>query len=450
MLLRRRLFTTLILLALPLAGIAVGQTQDDSGDEPDMLLRYPKATGLQDPIARLQQRLDSGEARLEWHERHGYLRSVLHELGIQPSSQILVFSKSSLQSRFISPRTPRAVYFNDEASVGWVNDPGGVEGSVLEITTTDPKWGSIFYTLDQTKTERPRFVRQTDSCINCHGAGWTKNVPGILVRSFFTRADGRPEFGAGMFTITHESPLEKRWGGWYVTGTHGSQRHMGNTFVTGSADDIQIDREVGANRTSLAGLVDTAPYLSPHSDIVALMVLEHQTLVHNLITRLQYLTEDALRDERRMNAFEKRPLAERRPATVRRIESAADPLVRALLFVNEAPLTAPVAGTSAFAKEFAAEQPNPRDARGRSLRDLDLNKRLLRYPCSYLIYSKAFDALPAPARTHVYERIAAVLTGTDKSPDFAHLSGDDRAAIRAILRETRPEYAQIDGVIMKP
>jgi hypothetical protein len=115
---------------------------------------------------------------------------------------------------------------------------------------------------------------------------------------------------------------------------------------------------------------------------------------------------------------------------------SAEQLIRYLLFASEAKLDGPVDGGSGYAAQFSAR--GPRDSRGRSLRDFDLNTRIFRYPCSYLIYSEAFDAIPEPAKTYVYHRLFEVLTGRDQSPDFASLSAGDRRAIFEILTATKP------------
>ena len=110
-----------------------------------------------------------------------------------------------------------------------------------------------------------------------------------------------------------------------------------------------------------------------------------------------------------------------------------------MLFADEPPLPAPVKGTSGFAERFSAE--GPKDAKGRSLRQLDLQTRLLRYPCSYMIYSDAFGALPAPMRAAVYARLADVLSGNDRDPRYARLSAADRRAVLDILRATKPDWS---------
>jgi hypothetical protein len=126
-------------------------------------------------------------------------------------------------------------------------------------------------------------------------------------------------------------------------------------------------------------------------------------------------------------------------STKSRIKSAGEPLVEYLLFSGEAKLIAPIRGTSGFAEQFA--QRGPRDRRSRSLRDLDLQTRLFKYPCSYLVYSPSFAALPYEVKNYVLRRMHEVLNGQDSSSKFAHLSAADRAAIREILDETLPEWS---------
>lgn len=390
---------------------------------------YLKAP-VHDPVARLQEKLDSGEAILQYDGERGYLPAVLEQLGISPASQTLVFSKTSFQRQRISPSKPRAVYFNDETYIGFVQ-----KGEVLEVSTVDPQQGAIFYTLSQQTVEKPTFMRQTHDCLQCHSSSKTEEVPGHLVRSVYPDAGGQPVFSAGTFTTTHASPLRDRWGGWYVTGEHGQQTHMGNVTVTDRQRPENLDRSAGANRTRLEDLISTAPYLSPTSDIVALMVLEHQTKMHNLITAANYHARLALHYEAGLNKALNRPADSISPSTAQRIKSPAEKLVKYLLFCEESPLTEQVKGSSTYAAEFSSR--GPRDSRGRSLRDFDLTRRMFKYPCSYEIYSEAFDQLPPLAKQHVYQRLREVLSGEDQSSDFAHLSPEDRRAIYEILLETK-------------
>ena len=378
------------------------------------LLTIPASGFASDPIADLELKIGRGEIKLEFDAQHGYLASLLKNLEVPVSSQTLVFSKTSLQAELISPKTPRALYFSDDVYVAWVQG-----ASLIEIISVDPKKGSTFYVLRQEQAERPRFERSTGhECSVCHYVheAAPKFVPRLLVSSVVPDAAGNVE-GAFPLPTNDQSPMKERWGGWYVTGTHGDQKHLGNTALKTPASAFnEIPASALANSfnvTDLRGRFDTTRYLSPHSDIVALMVLSHQAEVQNLIALASAKTA----------------------ATPKEI---GEPLVKALLFAGAAPLTGPIKGTSNFAAEFAGQ--GPRDGRGRSLRDFDLNTRLFRYPLSYLIYSKPFDEMPEDVKAYVYRRLREVLAGTDKSPDFAHLSAQDRTAILEILRETKPDF----------
>jgi hypothetical protein len=382
-------------------------------------------------ITRLQQRIETGGVHLARDESFGYLRALLHDLRVPVSSQTLVFSKTSFQRDRITPRTPRAVYFGDDAYVGFCRD-----GEVLEVAAVDPRLGTVFYTLEQKPAEKPRFARQNDACLICHASSFNQGLPGHLIRSVYPDAGGLPMLSLGSHRIDHTSPLEQRWGGWYVTGTSGRQNHLGNMILEAEPPPGPIDNAAGRNVTDLRKRFDTSAYLSPHSDLVALMVLEHQTEMHNRIGRAALQTRLALYEEADMNKALGRPTDFRSETTERRIAAAGEPLVQYLLFSGEAKLSDAIQGTSDFAREFAAQ--GPRDGRGRSLRDLDLKRRLLRYPCSYLIYTAAFDALPGPVKDYVLRRTWEVLCGKDTSPEFAHLSPEDRKAVLEILHDTKP------------
>ncbi|MEQ8791483.1 MAG: hypothetical protein RIC55_34790 [Pirellulaceae bacterium] len=426
------------LLVLTLSSLATGSVFGQLDyDRPPIL--YSTAE-VHDPVARLQTRLDRGEAKLEFDGPGGYLKSLLKELAVPESSQMLVFSKTSFQQRLISPRTPRALYFNDDVYVGFVQN-----GDVLELSSMDPQQGAIFYTLRQDDDGSPRFVRDRGNCLTCHASSRTQEVPGHVVRSVYPSLSGLPHFGSGTFRTNHTSPLSQRWGGWYVTGTHGKQRHMGNVVSRDRDRPEILDVEAGANRATLEDLFDTDPYLTGHSDIVALMVLEHQTEMHNRITHAGFSARIALQQSASMNEILERPADYLSESTERRLDNAAEKVVGYLLFQEEAELTDPIRGTSGFAEEFAAR--GPFDRQGRSLRQFDLRRRLFKHPCSYLIYSAEFDALPPPIKDRVHRRLWEVLTGQDSSDEFAHLAASDRRAILEILRDTKkelPEYWRSD------
>lgn len=413
--------------AVPCLGIPIARAADE-------FERAPIEYSLSAPanrISRLQARLDRGEVKLPHEEVHGYLPAVLDALGVPIESQMLVFSKTSFQQRRISPRTPRAIYFSEDVYVGYCD-----AGDVLEVSAADPQLGTVFYTLDQQVTDKPRFQRQVDNCLICHNSSRTEGIPGHLVRSLFVDSSGQPIFSAGGRMVDHTTPLAERWGGWYVTGKHGSQPHLGNLVIRGKDVPRAVDNSQGQNVIELQDRTDIERYLSPHSDIVALMVLEHQTFTHNRLTKANFAARQALHYEATMNRALGNPAGTRLDSTRRRIESAGDELVDALLMVGEAKLTAPISGTSGYAETFARS--GLRDAQGRSLRDLDLAGRLLKYPCSYLIYSPSFDGLPNEMRDYVWQRLWQVLSLEDHAERFAHLSHADRQAIVEILRDTKP------------
>jgi hypothetical protein len=376
--------------------------------------------------------LESGKAELKYDEEFGYLRSVLAALDVPESSQMLVYSKTSLQRDHIAPKTPRALYFNDDVYVGYSHS-----GEILELAVADPKLGAVFYSVEQSQQDVPRFKRRGDTCLICHNSSHTQGVPGFLVRSVFADQRGYPILSEGSFRIDHTSPLEQRWGGWYVTGTHGDQKHLGNMIFQKRTAREQAQNPTGLNVVDLRDRFDTDEYLTPHSDIVALMVLEHQTQAHNFIARAGLLTRMALRHEAMLNRELGEPEGHRWDSTTSRIKNAGEPLVEYLLFCDEAELTGPIKGTTTFAEEFARR--GPRDDRGRSLRDLDLTRRMFKYPCSYTIYTDGFDALPPEAKEYVYGRLWEILSGQDKSDQFAHLTADDRRAILEILAATKDD-----------
>lgn len=397
-------------------------------DEP---IRYSNSVP-DNRVTRLQQQLNDQTKQLAHDDRQGYLAALLREWEIPVSSQVLVFSQTSIQRPKISPPRPRAVYFTDDAYVGFVQD------GLLEIAVADPQLGVVFYTLDNTRaTGVPQFRRGLNECLTCHGALKTRNVPGVQVRSLFVDEHGEPIVGLGTFRVNHSTPLENRWGGWYVTGTLGAQRHFGNLIAPKTKKRSEIDNTPNTNLTDLSSRVDLKPYLSPHSDLVALLVLEHQVDAQNLLTRANFECRQASYEQQRAVAAGDDQESAKKQADSR-IAAAGEELVRYLLFCGEASLTSTLHGTSTFHTDFVAR--GPRDHHGRSLREFDLERRIFRYPCSYEVYSDSFRTLPPPVRDYVRRRFSEVLYEQDKSPEFAHLSSADRRAIREILAETLPSF----------
>lgn len=391
-------------------------------------------TPVHDPCAQLAIKVESGEVELDYDNRYGYLKSVLKELNVPVSSQTLVFTKTSLQLHRISPRFPRSLYFNDDVYVGYCQ-----RGEVIEIAATDAKQGATFYTLEQSADGKPTFVRDKGNCLSCHSSSRTQNVPGYLVRSVFSDGAGRPKLGSGTFTTDHTSMFHDRWGGWYVTGNHGDMRHMGNTCCIG--DENTFDREPGANLSDLKNLFNTNIYLSPYSDIVALMVLEHQTQMHNALAAANYETRQALHQSFQMNDLLDRPKGHVSESAQRRVNASADRVLKYLLMCDEFQLENAVSGSTTFAQEFMDR--GRKDSIGRSLRDFDLQTRMFKYPCSYLIYSDAFDGMPDEVRLLVLAKLKDILEGRDQSIDYAHLTPKMRREILEILQQTKPEFRRL-------
>ena len=378
-----------------------------------------------DPIARMNERIAAGQLQLAFDGPRGYLKSVLTALDIPPSSQTLVFSENSLQRAHISKATPRAIYFNDTVAVGWA-----LGAETFEAAAQDPTQGVVFYSIAQKPQPKPQFARGTE-CLQCHLTGETNGVPGLFVMSVLPLSDNKNEYARG-WAMDHRTPIDNRWGGWYVTGTQVPARHLGNVPVS-HVPRSYVRADVTPQLTSGTAAFDTTAYLAPHSDVVALLVLNHQVHMTNLLTRIGW--------EARIGAHD--AAAGKAGPSAARVQDLARELVDYLLFVDEAPLPAAVRGSSSFAQDFSAK--GPRDAKGRSLRDLDLTRRLLRYPCSYLIYAEAFDALPTAAKNAVYERMWEVLSGKETDSVYTSLSLADRRAIVEILRGTKkdlPGYFQ--------
>ncbi len=396
---------------------------------------------LRDPVAELAERLERGVTTLPRDPEWGYLPAVLEALDVPLSSQSLVFSRTSLQVDMIAPWAPRAIYFNDDVYVGYT-----VDGLVLEIAAVDPDGGSVFYTIDQRDADDPGLRLDDLTCKGCHETGITGGVPGVMMRSFLTDRMGNTVTPIQERPVDDRTPMAVRFGGWYVTGTH-SLPHAGNVRAEPMVHEIDrpedflegFDTHAGGNVVDLAGHFEQSFYLGEGSDIVALMVLAHQTRVHNLITIAAEGAQEALRELElmRLGSGADLGLDALPEATHDRLDYEAELLVRGMLFYRAEPI-GEVRGTSGFAEEFAAR--GPRDGRGRSLRDFSLDGRLFEYPLSFLIYSDAWDALPELVKTRAYRRMHELLTGGD-SPDYPLLDAERRAAVLEILLETKPDFA---------
>lgn len=366
-----------------------------------------------DVVARLQKRIEQKEIKLNFDEHCGYLLSLLKELEVPLPSQLLVFSKTSLQRPHISPKSPRAIFFNDKVYVAWI--PGA---PMIEIQSFDAKLGAVFYTLEQ-KARPAAKLQRNNRCLECHISPRTLDVPGPLIRSFETSPEGDVDLLSGNPIVKDQTPIEERWGGWFVTGTYGNLTHRGNRFGNLNVIPREPERIASTNLTELSRQNDLAIYPRQTSDIVALMILEHQTHMENLLTRLNYEAAAALRLW----------------GDVRSLTQLSESFLKCLLFIDEAPILGPIEGSLEFEKWFEAQ--GPIDKHGHSLRQLDLETRLFKFPCSYLIYSDAFERLPYSLRQHLYHRIWSILTGEDHGADYQKISAETKRTILEILTQTK-------------
>lgn len=369
---------------------------------------------LSDAVTKLNRRLKEQVLSFEYDSEWGYLREVLKALDIPEASQLMVYSKTALNPRLVKPTNPRVVYFNDDVYLGWV--PGA---RAMELASVDPLRGSIFFELEQKPAKQPWFVR-SERCLSCHAGGSSLRVPGLLVRSFLTDQHGRPI--SGYSQISHDKVLEKRWGGWYVTGTHGDMVHLGNVFGKAAITEAKANPAYRSNLKQIDQFVDTTKYLHPHSDLVAHLIFDHQVHGHNLITRVSMEHQLRLKSD------------------------VEERLVRYLLFMDEAELAGPLKGTTDYQAWF--EKQGRCDSQGRSLKQFDLKTKLFHHRLSYLIYTDSFNQMPAPARLRILREIHAFLNATEQElvqkwevdpDDFPH---QERQAIVQIVAETLDELPE--------
>jgi hypothetical protein len=432
--------TILILLGLLISATQPGRAAEMYEQSP---INY-SASNPNDGIARLQARLTNNLFK-SFRSDRDVLAGLLRELKVPVESQVMVFSKTSLQRSRINPDRPRAIYFSDNCYIGWV--PGGL----LEVTTIDPLLGPIFYAFDPSTARSDathRFTRDSD-CLRCHGGAFVRDIPGVFVRSMHVDASGEPLLRGGSEVVDFRTPFTNRWGGWYVTGKHGKVLHRGNVFSEEKNDEPVADFSLGANVTDLSKFFDTGNYLTNGSDIVALLVLEHQTAMQNTITRAGMNCRRMLEYQKALQRDLKETSTEELAYdSVRSVfEGAVKEVVDDLLFYDEAVLPAGLQGSPAFQKAF---QQNARRVQGASLKDFSLKHRLFANRCSYMIYSDSFLALPPELKKRIYFRLEEVLTASKAEARYAYLDRKERTRIVNILRETHPDFRKFLAAKVTP
>lgn len=390
------------------------------------------ATTANDAFAALQRRLGSGELSLAGSEKQ-LLQAVLKAMDVPVESQTVVFSKTSLQRGRIRPDRPRALYFSDTAYIGWV--PGGL----IEVIAVDPHLGPVFYGVDPKALtgKQPKIERDGD-CLRCHGGTFVRDVPGVFFRSVFVDDTGEPLLRHGTLVVDDETPFEQRWGGWYVTGYKGRESHRGNVLSTERDNALQFTPSA-QRPDELSAFFTVADYLRPTSDVVALLVCEHQMAMQNSLTRAGFVARKMIAYQHGLQKTFKETVTDE-PAydSVKSVfASAAQDVLDHLLFRRAAPLPEGVVGVREFRESFAHAA--PRSSRGHALKDLQLKDRIFAQRCSYLIYSESFRALPATLRDRILDRLKLVLESSDPKDRYAYLPADEKARIREILLETHPE-----------
>jgi len=373
----------------------------------------------QDRFTRLKAALESGELQLDRTGEKEYLRSLLERLEIPVSSQLLVFSTTSLQLRFITPENPRALYFNEDTYVGYI--PGGR----LEIVSLDPDLGGIFYIFDLPKGAAPVRVERSDRCMNCHAREDTGFIPGLVVKSVAPATTGGSLDSFRRGITGHGVPLTDRFGGWHVTGLDGFTNHWGN--LLGELRDRQIRRV--PNPPGSRFRFDR--YLASTSDVLAHLLHEHQAGFVNRAIEATYRTRTHLHnDGGKLTAAHEAEL-----------DDQARLLTRYLLFADEVPLPAGgVNGDDAFRADFLR---NRRTVNGESLKDLELRTRLFRNRCSYMIYSAAFAGLPAVMKSKVFAGLKRALDESSPAPEFTYLPPAEKRTIRGILKSSLTELPAV-------
>ncbi len=378
-----------------------------------------------DRFSLLKEDLASGKLALDRSSERAFVKSLLEVLKVPASSQMLVFSATSLQLSLISTRNPRALYFTDDLYVGWV--PGGK----VEIVSLDPVLGGIYYIFDVPRGRAvggDLRVERSDRCMNCHGAADSGWVPGLVVSSVVPGPNGGSLVSYRQEVLGHGVPLSERLGGWLVTGTGNWKGHRGN----------EVGRLYAGKLTTTAvpfgKTFELDRYPVETSDVLAHLLHEHQAGFITLALEAGYRTRAALHEGGGTVPS----------ARVAELDRAAEGLARYVLFTDEVKLPpGGVAGDAAFRNDFAATR--LADGKGRSLRDLDLKTHLLKHRCSYMIYSPVFAGLLPEMKSRVLRRMGSALRVGVRDELSRLMTGAEKEAIRSILAATLPEWREAVG-----
>ena len=383
-----------------------------------------------DPVTLLMKRVQRGEVLIKEPNGKPLVERLLRELGLNKDTQVLVFSRTSLQRREVSYSNPRALYFNESVYLGWM--PNGR----IEIASFDPELGPIFYFQRELDDASSPLLARSRSCLGCHAGDATNFLPGSLGRSVYPDKSGRSLRSIDDYRRSgHHIPLHDRYGGWFVSGNHGAMRHMGNAIASREGGKITIDREQFANLEKLDRFFSTEAYPAPGSDIAALLVFDHQVTMHHRLVEAAYRARQSLFDSK-LDPKETDASKLSKGRSIDEFLEGRDKVVDYLLFRDETPIPK-VSCDPAFQRAFSANR--IADSRKRSLKDLRLDGRIFENRCSYMIYSPTFDQFPPMLKGAIYARIHEILTSPKPVEGFDYLGKDEKRRILEILHETKED-----------
>jgi hypothetical protein len=366
-----------------------------------------------DVFSELLKKMASGEVKLDTSEEKSFVRSILAALDVPVSSQLLVYSATSMQSERINARNPRALYFNEDVYVGVV--PGGL----VEVISIDPELGGVFHVFDYPRPGVMPRVERATKCFNCHATNATQRLPGLIAESVAPLPNGGSYESYRGKEQGHQIPLAIRFGGWHVTSAKPFGPTKEGAYAQTTANGVRIVR------IKPGEMSDLGKHLMATSDILPNLVHEHQLGFDNRIIQAAYLGREMEVKGGALSASDEALLNDK-----------ARELVRYVLFADEAKLPpGGIVGNPQFSKDFARNK--KAIANGASLKDFDLKTRMFKYRCSYMIYTPQWQKMPSIVKTRIYAGMKAALSG--KTRDFAYLPAEERLGIVAILRETLPD-----------
>ena len=363
-----------------------------------------------DRVTRMKGDFESGRIALDRTSEKAFITSLLRALDVPVSSQMLVFSTTSLQLRLISPSNPRALFFSDDVYVGFI--PGGR----VEVVSLDPELGAIFSIFDIPRDGAPPRFERSERCMNCHAAPDTGFAPGLVMKSVVPGPSGGSLTAFRVEQTGHGIPFEQRFGGWYVTGRPGVASSLGN--VVGRLSAGTLTKQIIEPGT----LFDFARYPAMTSDVLPQLLLEHQAGFVNRVVEASYRARTDLHASGGTLTS----------AQAQELDEQARIVTRYVLFADEAPLpSGGVEGDAQFKRDFA---------NGRPLREFDLRTRLFKNRCSYMIYSPVFSGLPPAMKQRIYRRLDEALSVGKPDSEYAYLPVEEKRAIRGILKATLTDF----------